>query len=55
MIYLNLSDTALLRIGQQYFKSDNNIEDTASLSGLGYFISGDGDNYEESAYWKISV
>ncbi|HNE50845.1 MAG: RsiV family protein [Chitinophagales bacterium] len=46
---LNLSDTALLRIGQQYFKSDNNIEDTASLSGLGYFIFGDGDNYEESA------
>lgn len=46
---LNTNDTALLRIGQHFFKSNNNLEDTASLSDLGYFIFGDGDNYEKSA------
>ena len=44
---LNLKDTALLKIGEKYFRINNSIADTTSLADAGYFIFGDGDDFED--------
>jgi hypothetical protein len=45
---LNIQDTALLRIGEHYFRKDNNISDTSTLADAIYFIFGDGEDFEDS-------
>lgn len=44
---LNLKDSALLKIGEKYFRVNNGIADTGSLKDAGYFIFGDGDDFED--------
>ena len=45
-LFINLNDTALLRIGEHYFRNDNEIADSTKLSETGFFIFGDGDDFE---------
>ena len=45
---MNVNDTALLRIGETYFRKENKIADTSSLDDNGFFIFGEGDDFEES-------
>lgn len=45
---LNIEDTALLRIGEHYFRKDNAINDTSTLADAMYFIFGDGEDFEDS-------
>lgn len=44
---LNLNDSTLLSIGEQYFRKNNNITNTSSLTDAGYFIFGDSDDFED--------
>ncbi|MCC6584829.1 MAG: DUF3298 domain-containing protein [Chitinophagales bacterium] len=44
---LNLKDSALLKIGEKYFRINNSITDTTSLADAGYFIFGEGDDFED--------
>ncbi|MEN9447321.1 MAG: hypothetical protein RJA25_611 [Bacteroidota bacterium] len=44
---LNLNDTSLLRIGEHLFRKQNEIADSSTLADAGYFIFGDGDNFED--------
>jgi len=45
---LNIQDTALLRIGEHYFRKDNSISDSSTLADAMYFIFGDGEDFEDS-------
>jgi hypothetical protein len=45
---LNTEDTALLRIGERYFRNDNSIDDTVSLADAGFFVFGEGEDFEDS-------
>lgn len=46
-LFINLRDTALLRIGEHYFRKEKQLADTAKLSDNMFFIFGDGDNFED--------
>ena len=45
---LNVEDTALLRIGEQYYRKNQAIDDTIALADAGYFVFGDGEDFEDS-------
>lgn len=48
---LLVKDTALLRIGESYFRKENKIADTSSLADAAFFIFGEGDDFEESTQY----
>lgn len=51
---LNINDKALLKIGENYFRKENDIADSTSLEDSGFFIFGEGNDFEESeAYGKF--
>ena len=45
---LNVEDTALLRIGEQYYRKNQAIDDTIALADAGYFVFGEGEDFEDS-------
>jgi hypothetical protein len=44
---LNVNDTALLRLGEHYFRRNNEINDTMKLSDVSFFIFGEGEDFED--------
>jgi hypothetical protein len=45
---LSTEDSTLLSIGERYFRKNNTIDDTIALADAGYFIFGDGEDFEDS-------
>ena len=45
---LNVEDTALLRIGEQYYRKNQAIDDTIALADAGFFVFGEGEDFEDS-------
>lgn len=51
---VDVKNEALLKIGEKYFRKDNAIADTSSLTDYAYFIFGEDENFEDSkAYGKF--
>ena len=45
---LRIESDSLLKIATQYFRHDNDVSDTTTLANAGYFVFGDGENFEDS-------